>query len=279
MNQFKKLFAFLLFVTALSTTAFALNPSRVYKQRPEKYNMKYEEVRVKTNDGAAELVVWDFPCKSKTTTALVLIARSGEDNMAEDLRRVDQFLSDYNVVIFDWRGFGESSEFEIDNNMYLYPHFQDDFETMLDYCRKQHVQTFNVYGYGIGAGLALGIGWNRPEVRKIIADTPFLSMEDLESRFSSWDEPMEVPFAGYEKRYEPIYALDQAPTKTMQAVKLIIGSNDILFKVDDMKALQKKQSKLVDKNIYVVENPDRKDNFMMDKAAYFKVCQEFLGTN
>ena len=29
-----------------------------------------------------------------------------------------------------------------------------------------------------------------------ITDTPFLSMEDLEARFSDWDEPMEVPFAG-----------------------------------------------------------------------------------
>lgn len=279
MKHSRKLSAFILFLFAVSSAAFALNPSREYKQRPEKYNMKYEEVRVKTNDGAAELVVWDFPCKGKTTTALVLIARNGEGNMADDLRRVDQFLSDYNVVIYDWRGFGESSEFEIDNNMYIYPHFQDDFMTMLDYCRKQHVQTFHVYGYGIGAGLALGIGWNRPEVRKIIADTPFLSMEDLEGRFESWDEPMEVPFAGYEKQYEPTYALEKDPTKTMQGVKLIVSSNDILFKVDDMKALQKKQSKIVDKNIYVVENPDRKDNFSVDKSAYYKVCQEFLGSN
>ena len=29
-----------------------------------------------------------------------------------------------------------------------------------------------------------------------IADTPFLSMEDLEDRFSDWDAPMEVPFTG-----------------------------------------------------------------------------------
>ena len=35
--------------------------------------------------------------------------------------------------------------------------------------------------------------------RRIIADTPFLSMEDLEERFESWDEPMDVPFAGYDR--------------------------------------------------------------------------------
>lgn len=34
-----------------------------------------------------------------------------------------------------------------------------------------------------------------------IADTPFFSMEDLEERFASWDEPMEVPFTSGEGRY------------------------------------------------------------------------------
>ncbi|MCP4439903.1 MAG: alpha/beta hydrolase [Aureispira sp.] len=260
----------------LAYAAFALNPSRTYKQRPEKYNMEYKEVKIKTNDGKAELNIWDFPCKSKKTTALVLIAHSGEGNMADYLRRVDMLRAEYNVVLFDYRGFGESSEFEIDKNMYIYPHFTDDLESMIDYCRKQHVQTFNLYGWGIGAGMALGVGYNRTEINRIIADTPFLSMEDLENRFESWDEPMEVPFAGYEKRFEPINAFDNPPAKNLTAVKFIIGSNDILYKAADLKTLQAKQKKLVGKNIYVVENPDRKDNFKINKAAYTKEVLSFL---
>lgn len=272
----KKILSLFLFLLAGTTFAFALNPSRTYKQRPEKYNMEYKEVKVKTNDGLAELNVWDFPCKSTNTTKLVLIAHNGEGNMADYLRRIDQFRSEYNVVIFDYRGFGESSEFEIDNNMYIYPHFQDDYETMLDYCRKTHVSTFHLYGWGIGGGLALGIGYNRPETRRIIADTPFLSMEDLEERFSDWDEPMEVPFAGYEKRFEPIYALEGTPAKNIEGIKIIIGSNDLLFKPEDMEVFAKLQKKIVDKDIYVVENPDRKDNFRVDKSEYFRTISEFL---
>ena len=256
--------AFTLLVTA---QALALNPSRTYKQRPDKFNMKYTEVKVPTNDGEATLNVWDFPAKTKTTK-LVLIAHSGEGNMADYLRRVDALTNTFNVVAFDYRGFGESSEFEIDNNMYIYPHFQDDMATMIDYCRKQHVAQFSLYGWGIGAGLALGVGYGRPEVVRIVADTPFLSMEDLEQRFSGWDAPMEVPFAGYEKRYEPISSLDGAPGTHLQKIGLIIGSADRLYKRADMQALQGKQKKLVDKDIYVVENPDRKDNFQVDKAAY-----------
>ncbi len=253
----------------------ALNPSRTYKQLPDKYNLSYEAHKVKTEDGV-ELNAWFFPAKTKTTQ-LILISHNGEGNMADYLRRVDQFVSlGYNVITYDYRGFGESAEFEIDNNMYIYPHFQDDLTAMIDFCRQQYVQNFHLYGWGIGAGLSLGIGYNRAEVRKIIADTPFLSMEDLENRFEDWDEPMEVPFAGYEKRYEPEFCVDAEPTGP-KAVLLILGSNDSLFKTQDLKVLQGKQKKVFIAPIYVVENPDRKDNFQIDRAAYMQTVKAFLG--
>jgi pimeloyl-ACP methyl ester carboxylesterase len=262
-----------------ASAAMALNPSREYKQLPDKYGMTYEEEDVPTADGAT-LKAWYFPATETKTTQLMLMCHNGEGNMADYLRKVDQFRTKgYNVVIFDYRGYGKSSDFEIDNNMFIYPQFQDDVKAMIDFCRGKYVQAFNIYGWGMGAGLGLGIGWNRNEIKKIIADTPFLSMEDLEKRFSTWDTPMEVPFAGYDKKFEPLYALDVAPTVLKNGYKqvlLIIGSNDILFKVDDMKTLQKKQPKVVAKDIYVVTNPDRIDNFLVDKAAYFKVMLDFL---
>lgn len=273
-QDMKKLVILSIVCVLMTNLSFALNPSRTYKQRPDKYNMEYQEVKVKTEDGA-ELNAWYFPTEKKNAE-LVLISHNGEGNMADYLRRVDQFRSNYNVVIYDYRGFGESSEFEIDNNMYIYPHFQSDFLAMVDYCRAKYTSQFHLYGWGIGAGLSLGIGYHRQEVKKIIADTPFFSMEDLENKFGSWDEPMEVPFAGYDKKYEPIYALDEAPNSRLQGILLIIGSNDPLYSPDDMKSLQQKQKKLIEKDVLVVEGSDGKDNFKKNKAAYFKRISEFL---
>ena len=260
----------------------ALNPSRTYKQLPDKYNMKYTPHTVSTKDGA-KLKAWHFPASTKSkTTKLILICHSGEGNMADYLRRVDQFTSiGYNVVTFDYRGYGESSDFEIDKNMYIYPHYTKDVNAMIDFCRKQYVATFDMYGWGIGGGLSLGIGYNRKEIKKIIADTPFLSMEDLESRFEDWEEPMEVPFAGYDKKYEPIYTLDNPPSIAegqTKKVKLIIGSNDVLFEKSDMEKLVSKRKKVFDSSIYVVENPDRKDNFKSSKEGYMKDVKTFLAS-
>jgi pimeloyl-ACP methyl ester carboxylesterase len=277
--NFKPLITLLLLTFFGVSTTFALNPSRTYKQLPDKFNMKYDVHTVETADGA-KLKAWYFPAAEKTTQ-LILISHNGEGNMADYLRRVDAFHQmGLNVVTFDYRGYGESSEFEIDNNMYIYPHFQDDMKAMIDFCRKQFVQSFHMYGWGIGAGLSMGVGYNRNEIKSIIADTPFLSMEDLEDRFSSWDNPMEVPFAGYDKKFEPLYALDNPPTtlkNQIKKIKLIVGSNDILFKKDDMLKLYNKQQKVIAKEVHVVENPDRKDNFLVNKEAYINVVKAFLG--
>ena len=87
----KNLFTLLVAIFMASST-FALNPSRTYKQLPDKYNMKYEARKIKTNYGDAELNVWYFPANKKTTN-LVLIAHSGEGNMADYHRRVVNLLN------------------------------------------------------------------------------------------------------------------------------------------------------------------------------------------
>lgn len=270
----KLLSATLFACVMLFQSAFALNPSREYKQLPEKFNMVYKEFKVTTSDGAT-LNAWYFN-GNKATTNLVLICHNGEGNMADYLRIVDQFTSiGYNTVIFDYRGYGKSSDFEIDNNMYIYPHFQDDLKAMIDYIRMNHVATFNIYGFGMGAGLAMGVGYNRIEIKKIIADTPFLSMEDLEKRSSKSSTPFEVPFAGYDKKHEPIYSLDNLSAKNLTGIMLIVGDADPLFKIDDMKTLQNKQKKLV-KKLYIAVGGSGKDNFIVDKSTYFKEVRAFL---
>jgi pimeloyl-ACP methyl ester carboxylesterase len=276
MNRILVAFVFLL-LPGLVAPAMALDPSRTYKQRPEKYNMVYTAVKIPTADGT-ELNAWHFTVKA-AKKRLVVISHNGQGNMADSLRRVDQFKRlGFEVLIYDYRGFGESADFEIDNGMYLYPHFVEDLEGVLAHVAKAIKPDETIlYGWGIGAGLSLGVGWGLPGVKRIIADTPFLTMEDLEARLSKSDAPLEVPFAGYAKRHQPSDALKSPPGFRDLGVLLIIGSDDALFSLADMKTLSAAQPKHVHRPIHVVENPDRKDNFRVDKSGYFKAIGEFLG--
>lgn len=84
-----------------------------------------------------------------------------------------------------------------------------------------------------GLGLSTGRPGMVPVDQGIIADTPFLSMEDLETRFEDWEEPLEVPLdqgvgaygpvalvvgteaGGVETRYLP-------PTDSLDAVETVV---------------------------------------------------------
>lgn len=236
--------------------------------------MEYKEYRVKTNDGEAALNAWYFPAKVKSTQ-LILISHNGEGNMADYLRRVDQFRQTTNVLIYDYRGFGSSSDFRIDPSMAIYPHFIDDLTSMIDFAKQTFSEELSLYGWGIGAGLSAGVGHHRGEVRRIVADTPFLSMEDLEDRFASNDIPMTVPNAGFDKSYNPAYALQTPSGNKALKYLVIIGSKDLLYKPSDMEALFSTVQKRVT-SIEVFETPPGGDHFRANKAAYMKAINRFL---
>jgi hypothetical protein len=89
----------------------------------------------------------------------------------------------------------------------------------------------------VDADEALGLSTGRPGMVRleqgIIADTPFLSMEDLETRFSDWEEPLEGAFAGGAGAYgavavlvgterggvETVYVL---PTDSLDAAETVV---------------------------------------------------------
>src|SRR3954469_15418178 len=95
--------------------ASALNPSKEYKAKPEKYGMTYKEEKVSTKDGAT-LNAWFFELPRKTTN-WVVVSGSGDGNMADNLELASQFLSSgWNVCLYDYRGYGSSSDFKVDSD-------------------------------------------------------------------------------------------------------------------------------------------------------------------
>lgn len=265
---------FILLLLISSLSSFGLNPSSKYNKKPSDLGLEYKEISVETLDGSANLTSWIiYP--NTPSTKILLVSHNGEGNMSNYIERYKVFTQiGYTVVTYDYRGFGTSSLYEIDNNMFIYPRFLDDLKTMISYCSKiNNGKSIDLYGWGIGAGMSVGVGWNTNSINKIIADTPFLSMEDLEERFSDWDEPLEVPFAGYDSKYEPINALNKTFAGMEKEILLIIGSNDILFNKSDMEKLRNKRASV---NIKVINNPDRRSNFDADKVSYSIQLTQFL---
>lgn len=227
--------------------------------------MNFTESVVKTaNDGT--LATWTFPARMGEK-GTVLICHNGDGNMADYLRRVDQFLGlGYEVVIFDYRGYGQSTEMRIDTSMYVLPEFQEDIEAMLDHLAKRGKENLIIYGWGMGASLALGIGYGDPGTAFIIADTPYLSSEDHAKRLEKTESSIKVP-SGMDIRNNPLEALRRPAKEMLKGILILVGSNDPLYKLKDYKKIQKIQSALV--STAEIENPEAKDNFRVNKSAYF----------
>lgn len=270
----------LLFLSAIliSGVTFGLNPSAKYVKKPDAVGLSFKTVKVPGEKDGVELNAWIITAKpGQKTTRLILISHNGEGNMADYLRKYKTFSDlGFTVVAFDYRGYGESSGFEIDNNMYLYPHFLEDVKAMIKYSSKLvEGGSIDMYGFGIGAGMAFGAGWNSPAVNKIIADTPFLSMEDLESRFKSWETPMEVPSSGYDKSCEPIHSVSSEMKGKNKQILIIIGSDDKLYAAEDMEKLQSAKKEVV-RSVIVIDNPKNGLNFDADLATWTKRVAAFL---
>jgi len=263
----------LLLAAALVITfgsAFALNPSREYAIKPEKFGMVYKEEKIPTKDGAS-LNAWFFESPKKTTN-WVIMSGSGDGNMADMIEICSQFLSaGWNVCMYDYRGYGASSEFEIDPDLYIYPQFITDLQSVGDYLRKSRAITkFDLYGQNIGAGLSLGVGCNRPETRKIIADGPWTSLEQMKKKYKEIKETdINTPF-GYDKNYEPLFACDKM-RPSLKGVLLIVSPQDELITPTDTKLLR------CSTQTYIVpESPSNAKNFETNKNVYFEKVTKFL---
>ena len=173
-----KSITFLLVLLFAINYILALNPSRTYSTKPDEYGLRYEEVIIKTKDNM-QLKGWFYnaPGESKK---IIILSDDGDGNMADLIELASNFVSlGYNVLTYDYRGFGESSDFNINPKFYIYAQFEKDLTAAITYVRKHHskLKQVDLYGLGIGAGLSISVGSNRSGINKIIADSPYSTLE------------------------------------------------------------------------------------------------------
>lgn len=259
-------------IVAFSPAFATLKPDRTYKHTPKEFGVPFDEMQVKTSDGA-QIHTWYIPAP-KPSKKTVIIASGGEGNMSYNLDKVNNFFSiGYNVVLFDYRGYGESSDFEIDSNIYIYPQFVMDLESVIDYVKKNYTALLDLYGLDIGAGISLGVAASRIDIRHVIADGPWLSLETIRTRYKEVrNEDITIPF-GYNKQKEPLYALEVKSINVV-GILLIVGSKDEMMTKSDMNKLKALQSSKTD--IYVVNGVANAQNYNTEPNKYFEAIKEFL---
>lgn len=127
-----------LFIFVFIQYGYSINPMKEYKVKPEQFEMDYKELKIKTSDGAS-LNTWVMNTQSENKKNYTfVIAGSDVGNMGFTLAYVAYLLNDgYDVVTFDYRGFGESSNFEFNPNNLYHDEYIEDFRTIINWVRSE----------------------------------------------------------------------------------------------------------------------------------------------
>lgn len=271
-----KRFGLLISITLMSICSFALNPVREYSITPTEYGMTYDTISIPTADGL-KLYGWFFKATEASSYKIMIISDDGDGNMADNIELVSNFLTlGYNVVTYDYRGYGKSSDFTINKNFFIYAQFQKDIEATLDYVKKYQskMRTVQLYGIGIGAGLSLGVGANHTEVSKIIADSPYSTFEEVKALWKEVNGSEPLFPLGYNKNYlEPTYALE-AKGGTLAGILFIVGENEKIFTPKMVKKLSNVRSSI--SSVYEAKDATASTTFSSNKKKYFEEIQNFL---
>jgi len=263
-----------LFLIAKVTDVNALSPVRTYSVNPSDYGMKYEEIKIKSEEGIW-LNAWYFP-SSQTSYKIMILSDDGDGNMADLMEQVSVFLSlGYHVLTYDYRGFGKSSDFEIKPKFYIYAQFEKDLNAVIDYVKKEKtsIPKIHLYGIGIGAGLSIAVAANR-NLGTIIADSPYTTFDLAKTRIKeAKNEEVLVPLGYNKNECEPKYALESKGAQ-LSGVLYIVGDNDPIYTPKDIKELAKIRSSI--STVYIVKNSDGKNNLSVDKEKYLAEIKSFL---
>lgn len=166
----KKL-ATLIVLLTLSFHAMAINPVREYSVRPEQLGLKYQAKKIKVNS-TVELNSWIFLQDNKSKP-FIIVSNSDAGNMSNCLGQASEFFkAGYNVILYDYRGFGESSDFAINRNMMYYEEFAEDLRTVLLFARKVYApKKIVLYGLSMGTIISKSVLNKDTSINGVILDS------------------------------------------------------------------------------------------------------------
>ncbi|MGD8452901.1 MAG: alpha/beta hydrolase [Phycisphaerae bacterium] len=163
-------------------------PDRKVHQRPEDLRLVYEDVHFPTTDGLT-LHGWFLPAEG-TARGTVIQFHGNAANITAHVGLVWWLpAAGYNVLLFDYRGYGES-EGRVTRVGTI-----ADGNAAIDYAlRRPDVagKPLYLYGQSLGAAVGIVVAADRPEVAAVVAESPFSGYRRVAARhaqglvYASW---------------------------------------------------------------------------------------------
>ncbi len=275
------LFSVTMFISANS--AFSLSPAREYQALPSDYGIIYRDMDIMTEDsliikgwfypaqdtsGIQNQNVGRFPVpepyKSKpreyktideSPRPTVVICDGDSGNMTYlIIYAYNLTIRGFNVLTFDWRGFGHSDSWATDKDQLCYTEYLLDYDAAVYAITKEaevDSTRIGVFGFSTGAYLSFAIASRNENVSVFAGRALITSFSEVAPILKNLDpdRPLLLP-EDYPEELQPINA---AGDLTKPAF-LIVGENDDRTPVQMSKRVYDKL--LGKKELWIVEGAD-----------------------
>lgn len=204
----------------------AINPIKEYADTPANSAFHYDEVRIKTKDGF-DLNSWIlYPNAAKKLNRTLVLAYGNEGNMSYWLRQAIEVANQgYTVVMFDYRGFGSSTPFEMEESVLYYDEFATDLQTVVAYAKEKFDTKIGVWALSMGTISAVLVQ-EQESYDYLIADGFVASPKVIAERLEHFlEKEMRLP--------EHALDYEKALTRLAIPVLFIAGDRDGLTTLQD----------------------------------------------
>lgn len=284
----------------------AIIPDTVYIRKPESMGLIYKNLEVITNDGY-KIETWFFPAQSplsegelrdlngnrrtyetqdETKRPTIIVCNGDAGNMSYfQLYLAKSWTSrGFNVVTFDWRGFGKSTPFAMDRNYLCYTEMLEDYRAVVRTTSEQE-EVLNgaiaVVGWSTGAYLSMITAYTDDLVNAFVGRSLPTDFDDF--------IPLVMKYKN--KPRNELLVPEDFPTELMpvhiapefgKPLFLIVGENDFRTPVWMSRKIIESVPGTTPKELMIVENAahgGKEDPILIAFDDFIKRTSDFLMAN
>ena len=264
------IFSFLIFLMSI------LPPKIITNLIPSDLGLEYEEVSFKSADGI-KLSGWFIP-NSKTKATVIVMHGYPADKA--NLLGIAEFLTkDFNVFLFDFRGFGKS-EGKYTTAGYLE---KKDLLGAIEYLEKEkNITKIGLYGFSLGG--AVGLMTNHKNVKAIASDSAYAELSHMVQQMYRIFFILKYPLTYLTKLYGILFLKinidDASPVYNIKNISvpilLVHAEKDSQIPVDEAYLLHDANKKA---ELWIVQNAEHGMTHSINPEKYEKKVIGFFERN
>lgn len=142
----------------ITNISLAIKPIKEYLSYPDTSLINFEEFKIISKTNNDTIVTWKYsPKKSNENSSKTIILSYGDyGNMSYFINQATILTQlGFNVITYDYRGFGSSSYLNIDETNLYYEEFVDDLKLVIKYYSSIKPNSFVLYGLSMGSYISL----------------------------------------------------------------------------------------------------------------------------